>query len=771
MSRRQRAGASAALLGALLGAILGGPVTAPAALPVASGAPTATETVEPPGTTTIVPQAAWSWFGDERATFTAGGRVLATSAVAGTSSTIVAPGTVVVAQLDLVTGQRQLVNLGRGEADDHNSASIREDPSGELTTAWSRHHRDGLVRIQRQRTDGSWLRLPPVDVGVRVTYNNLRESADAAGQPILYDFFRGARFDPSVLASADAGRTWADLGRVLRDPWDRVDFRPYVQYSPTRDGRIDLIATPTHPRESQTSLYHGYIEAGLVHSSTGAVLGPLGTAIPVTALTAVWEPSNATDRAWTTDVVIDPITGAPTVVFSVRISATDHRYWYGRWSGTQWETEEIAPAGRALYEREDDYTGLISIDPTDASRIVMSSDTSPVTGLPLTSTADGQRHWELWDGHRSAGGTWSWTALTSDSAEDNIRPILTSDPSGASALLWLRGTYTAYDRYDVDVVGAVRRPGGALVPPGPIALEPVTDVLPRASPQAARARPVVGSFDGHRADDLLLVRSGAGLDELFLGDDQRHPTPIATRSVISTAVPVGGDYDGNGRTDVYWYLPGASVDSLWTTTGVASFAATRPRQVMGTYTPIPGDFDGDGRTDIFWYAPGAAADSLWRSTAGGFVPTASPQVAGTYTPVPGDYDGDGRTDIFWRGAGGSGTSIWFGGTAGGFTIKTSGALPSAFTPIPGDYDGDGRTDLFWYAPGARVESLWFGAPDRTFRATTPRPVFGTYTPIPGDFDGDGADDIHWYATGSATDQLWWSADGPLASISVAPVNL
>lgn len=97
-------------------------------------APVVTDVV-PPGTTTLVKHAAWSWFEDERVAFTGGGTTLATSAVAGTGSVNVAPGTVLLAQLDVATGGRRLVDLGRGEADDHNSASIYEAPSGELTTS------------------------------------------------------------------------------------------------------------------------------------------------------------------------------------------------------------------------------------------------------------------------------------------------------------------------------------------------------------------------------------------------------------------------------------------------------------------------------------------------------------------------------------------------------------------------------------------------------------------------------------------------------------
>lgn len=527
-----------------------------------SAGTTAGAELAPPGTITLIEHAAWSWFEDERVVFTDGGTSLTTSAVLGEGAGTPAPGTVVLSEVDLTSGARRLVELGAGEADDHNSASIYEAPTGELTTAWTRHTLDNLVRTQRQRTDGSWLRLPPVDLGSRATYSNLRSAADEAGRAVLYDFVRGERFDPEVIASADLGRTWERLGRVLRDPLDGAFSRPYVQYSPVHGGRIDLVATETHPRDSQTSVYHGFIRDGRLYDSAGTLLGPLGSAVPVTALTRVWAPSGD-ERAWTADVAVDPVTERPTVVFSTRWSASDHRYWFGRWSGSVWETEEIAHAGRALSATESDYTGLITLDPSDASHVVLSSDVHPVTGTPLISASDDQAHWELWDGRRTPSGSWTWAALTADSRTDNLRPVLAADPSGASALAWLRGRYTSYTRYDVDVVAVIRRPDGTTVGAGAVEWSSTTDVLPTPAPRLQGAQPVVGHFDGHPADDVYLVRPGIGPEDLFLGDDQRHPTPVATRQVTGTYTPIPGDYDGDGADDVHWYAQGTASDFIW----------------------------------------------------------------------------------------------------------------------------------------------------------------------------------------------------------------
>ena len=577
--------------------------------------------VAPPGTAVLIPDAAWSWFEDRRATFDSAGTTLYASAVAGISSTAERPGSVLALELDLETGRRGIASLGVGQPDDHNSASIWVAPDGEVATSWSLHHQNAQLRMGRRRTDGTWLTLPGLSVTSKSTYSNLIGAAQQDGTSLLYDFFRGERFDPEVIASADVGRTWSSIGRVLRDPQDSVTTRPYVQYRSTSPSRIDLIATEAHPDAEQTSIYHGYIEDGLLHRSDGTVLGPLGSAVPVTALTAVWEPTD-TERGWTADLVADPHTGALTVAFSVAVSAADHRYWTARWTGSAWAATEVAFAGSALYDLQPNYTGLIALDPQDPEHLVLSADVHPATGVPLPVSADGERHWELWDGHRQGNGTVTWTPLTSGSLADNLRPVFASHPGGADALLWMRGQYTSYASYDLDIVGVVRRSDHGTVAPAETADRlPVRAVIAAPPPLAAAARPVVGRLDGDDADDLLLHRPGAAREDLLLGDQRRHPTPVAAPTVQGTYTPIPGDYDANGTTDIYWYAPGTATDQLWTTNPDGTYTPTTPRQVKGTYTPIPGDYDANGTTDIYWYAPGTATDQRWWSVTAPFSDT------------------------------------------------------------------------------------------------------------------------------------------------------
>lgn len=87
--------------------------------------------------------------------------------------------------------------------------------------------------------------------------------------------------------------------------------------------------------------------------------------------------------------------------------------------------------------------------------VYLSTNADPVTGRPLISKADGKRHWEIFRGRTRDGATWKWRPITRDSTQDNLRPIVPICDKTRSILLWLRGTYSIYTNYDLDVVGSL----------------------------------------------------------------------------------------------------------------------------------------------------------------------------------------------------------------------------------------------------------------------------------------------------------------------------
>jgi hypothetical protein len=169
------------------------------------------------------------------------------------------------------------------------------------------------------------------------------------------------------------------------------------------------------------------------------------------------DPENGTQvntRAWTTDLQIDS-NGNPYAIFTTRANDVpvntngyqDHRFWYARYDGTKWNVHQLAKAGARLYSAEQDYTGLVALDPQDPNRLFMSSTIDPRNNASLAVH-------EIFQGLTSDGGTtWNWTPITFNSKVDNLRPIVPIWDADHTALLWMRGKYTSQLDYNMDIVG------------------------------------------------------------------------------------------------------------------------------------------------------------------------------------------------------------------------------------------------------------------------------------------------------------------------------
>jgi hypothetical protein len=112
-------------------------------------------------------------------------------------------------------------------------------------------------------------------------------------------------------------------------------------------------------------------------------------------------------------------------------------------------------AGSFLYAAENDYSGLVSIDPNHTDTVYLSSEVHPATKTQLIG-ADGLRHYEIFKGTTSDSGvTWKWSPVTFNSTAHNIRPLVPKWDNDHTALLWLRGSYASYTSYNMDAVGLV----------------------------------------------------------------------------------------------------------------------------------------------------------------------------------------------------------------------------------------------------------------------------------------------------------------------------
>ncbi|MGJ8691644.1 MAG: BNR-4 repeat-containing protein [Thalassotalea sp.] len=418
---------------------------------------------------------AWCWFQDERAIVSNNKLLFGTVASEGGVSGVARKGNIEVTTYDLSGSSAPVVNVMHHglQDDDHNVPALITLPDKTVMAIYSQHNADRQVRYRITKDAEAlteWLPEVSMSRKDKITYANLMYlSEENNGKGRLYNFYRGIEFNPTFDTSDDQGQTWSKGSHFIKN-----EGRPYVKYIGNNRDEIHFTTTEQHPRNFDNSIYHGYIKAGNVYKSDGSLIQALADGpIKPTDLTLVYQggPDNV---AWTVDMHLDE-DGQVYTVFSVQMNdgdkarniksyaerdkgpvhGEDMRYYYAKllqpswwqfWQAPQWQVNEVSYAGTRLYQREQDYTGLVALNPQNPNEMVVSTNAHPVTGKPLISKADGKRHWELFKGVSNDNGlSWHWVYLTKDSQVDNLRPIIPiNHESDDLHLLWMQGEYISF---------------------------------------------------------------------------------------------------------------------------------------------------------------------------------------------------------------------------------------------------------------------------------------------------------------------------------------
>jgi BNR repeat-containing family member len=428
---------------------------------------------------TLKKNGGWCWYQDPRAVVSENSLFFGSVAAVDRDGSMA--GDIEVTSWSISSGELNHFKLHpRLQPDDHNVPAFLVLPGGRLLASYMTHGRDRLMRwrISNAPLDiESWSEEFTVEAGADLSYSNLF-MLQAEGNRI-YNFHRGIGWNPNFLVSDDLGKSFRYGGRLLN--WPRPEKgqtgysgldggRPYLKYASDGINTIHFVTTEDHPRAFDNSLYHGFIRDDKVFKSNGKELGTLSpdpeSGVVVSSLTRIFK-GDEDNVAWTVDLELDE-DGYPFTVFSVQKNSgkwktstgrggLDHRYYYARWDGENWFVNEMAFAGTRLYAREDDYTGLAALNPQNKNVVYISTNADPLTGQPLISSLDGEQHREIFRGiTRDGGETWNWEPVTRNSNTDNIRPIVPNGQSDREIVLWLRGKYSTYTNYDLDVVGIVQ---------------------------------------------------------------------------------------------------------------------------------------------------------------------------------------------------------------------------------------------------------------------------------------------------------------------------
>ncbi len=421
------------------------------------------------GTDTELGQGGWCWFQSPRTSMGADGILWLGSSIGGTSTDV--DGSVQATAFDtrLRSITRQ-ITLAKAHEDDHTSPSVLA--LGErVQISWALHKRVDYLDVGDTGTSGPFVprRIHrPGSIKAPGRGMSYTSAHIVDGQRWL--LYRGEQFSWNLLTSPD-GVTWTARGLVVAP--GRTGDRPYVHAA--SDGRrLHIVVTDGNPTEYLgTSAYAGVVNVDLsIRRFDGTKVGAVGSTAPVpkrlTRLVAgVAGSDEASDNdLWLSDLaVIDSrptgvlVRRDPWPVGSQQVGNYRHRYLWIRQRSSGWLVEPLCWAGGELCKSQPDYSGLAAQDPSDPTRVVVSTNVHPVTAEPLVSEADGLVHFELFEGRRVGEGSWSFTAITEHSTEDNIRPSIAAGGPDKT-LSWLRGTYYSWIAFDTRVV--VRN---AVIPP------------------------------------------------------------------------------------------------------------------------------------------------------------------------------------------------------------------------------------------------------------------------------------------------------------------
>ena len=341
--------------------------------------------------------------------------------------------------------------------DDHNSPVFYARPDGSLLTVYARHSTENkhYYRISDPEDYLQWGKEQVIEQPEPVTYMNLYP---LASEGKLYNFYRGIKWNPTYVTSADHGETWGESYHLIQNEVEGV-HRPYARYTGDGKDTIGISFTDAHPRDYGNSIYYAEFRNGNFYRADGTFIKNLKNDGPLKPSEAekVFQGGNgpfrtldlsAEQSAWTSAITFDS-QGFPHIAYSLYLANDDQRYRLASWDGAQWHDREIAYAGSRLYDREASYTGLITLDPQNPQHVVISTDVDPSSGVPL-----GGKHqvFRATVDQQDDTGSIVWQRLSKDDNQHNIRPMVVRGDKH-SVIMWLQGQYNTYTDYDLDAVG------------------------------------------------------------------------------------------------------------------------------------------------------------------------------------------------------------------------------------------------------------------------------------------------------------------------------
>jgi hypothetical protein len=524
---------------------------------------------------------AWCWYQDERAVIDFATRKLVLGSVASGSGVggSARNGVIDAVIFDLDSGTSQRYALAKFGCDDHNAPGILVRADGKYIAMYAQHYDqynsryrifDGSTWTPEQRFD--WTTIPG-GTDYTIAYSNLYY---LSREQRMYNFARANHRCPNLLYSTNFGDSWS-YGGILATNTSNTYNKGYYKYWGNGVDRIDFILTEQHPRDTTTSIYHGYIKDGKSYRSDGVVADEnVFDTLNIPSFgdfTKVFRDSTMLAgylmrRCWNTDVVryadgtiVTIVTARTSQYYGSDASINpEHAYIYCRYNGLTWKSSYLGKAGYKMYSSEADYVGNAAVHPNDPNTIYISTSFDP-----RDSTLNlGVR--EIFKGMTTdEGATWTWIPITQNSVRNNFRPIVPLWDDTSTALLWWRGTYNSAQNFDAAVVGVLDRRSETVGRMNYVDATAANTTLATGEPLDA-----TGPDDNQGAtDNKWHVRTGYGNGGSVLTSAETGSGENAPALKIHVTAPQSGTYDvwvnfwANPSTGNDWRIkPGLSASNM-----------------------------------------------------------------------------------------------------------------------------------------------------------------------------------------------------------------
>lgn len=403
---------------------------------------------------TYVADGAWCWFNNPRA-LELDGKI--------TFASITSGGDAQVSQFDRTTGVTTTYTVQAGEPeDDHAVPSVCFLPDNRIIVFWCEHSKANVpiqyIISENPNDISAW---NPVCMGPPSATSSTEfcypDPVIVPEDNRLYLFWRQSVYPGPMCVSwtrLDDLVNWEPSHVLLQSP---IGDRPYWHVDYDGHGGINIAVTDGSPNTTTNNVYFCNLHRDPVTNKLAiwdsTTLGPDhhfrhfladGPYDVSTSNLTVVQHASVDDNGWIWDLARD--SNDHPVIATVGLKSSDDQYArFITWvTGTGWVNSVVTDMGGTIADpaREPNYSPGYCIDHANPHQVYISRAMS--TGhreIRQYTTTDN-------------GATFAAVAITENSPQDNLRPVMPRGAAdGPASLLWMAGSYAHWTNYDTAIVG------------------------------------------------------------------------------------------------------------------------------------------------------------------------------------------------------------------------------------------------------------------------------------------------------------------------------